>query len=278
MSIHELSEKLVSAVIANDLDAAKACLKRGAPPNIYINLPDSPHDNSSPLMIAAQQGNIRMTELLLLYDADKDWMNKYGATALLYATEKGHIGATEALLAAGADPNLSKNWGGTALHWAARSGKKPLCMLLLRYGARADIKNSRNQTPSESAQSEGHTQLSVYLEHAENRWSKTTGKEKEMTHRTLPTQDTGITYIFNFSAMTLSKITHNFETGHTAQKDMHFSAPEAEKDIIVTAAEKFKQAGCTLDEHAFRRALHTVMPFSHVPRYRRHINRRTPKN
>lgn len=276
MSIQEVSGRLVDAVMKNDVEAARDCLRAGASPDVFLNTSEGDFQQCSPLMIASIKNNATMIDLLLMYDADVNWMNRYGATALIYAAEGKKANAAEALLAKGADPNLTKNWGGTPLHWAARHGETKLCKLLLRFGADASIKNEKGQTAGGWAEKDGHKALANYLDHAANSWEKNPGNENSIVHRTLPAPDTGVTYIFNFSAMTMSKLTKDFESGKLTTAEMAFSDPAAEKDVITAAAKKFKELGGKLNEALFSRSLHTVTPFSHVPRYRRSINRRKP--
>lgn len=276
MSVQEMSGKLVDAVMKNDVEAARDCLRAGASPDVFLNTAEGEFQQCSPLMIAAIKNNAVMIDLLVMHKADVNWVNRYGATALIYAAEQKNGNAVEALLAKGADPNLTKNWGGTALHWAARHGEMKICKLLLRFGADASLKNDKGQTAGGWAEKDGHRALADYLDHAANSWTKNPGNENGIVHRTLPAPDTGVTYIFNFSAMTLSKTHKDFESGSSNHTEMHFSDPAAEKDVITAAAKKFKEQGGKLNEALFSRALHTITPFSHVPRYRRNVNRRKP--
>jgi len=276
MSVQEMSGRLVEAVMENDVKAARECLQRGGAPDVFLNTTEGKYQQCSPLMIAAMKNNATMIDLLILHKADVNWVNRHGATALIYAAEGKNANALEALLAKGADPNLTENWGGTALHWAARHGEMKLCKLLLRFGADASIKNEKNQTAGGWAEKDGHKALANYLDHAAGSWITSPANEHSIVHRTLPAPELGVSYIFNFSAMTLSKMTKDFESGKMTTVEMAFSDPAAEKDVITAAAKKFKAQGGKLNEALFSRSLHTVTPFSHVPRYRRSINRRKP--
>src|SRR5690606_25987593 len=120
MSVQELSGKLVEAVINNDIETARKCLRGGAAPDVFLNTTEGEFQQCSPLMIAAIKNNATMIDLLVMYKADVNWLNRYGATALIYAAEQKNGNAVEALLAKDADPNLSKHRRCTGRRGTAR--------------------------------------------------------------------------------------------------------------------------------------------------------------
>jgi len=76
----QINDELVSAVIANDLDRAKAAIARGADVNAKALDVDM-----TPLIVAASAGGQPMVEWLLEKGADVNAANKAGQTALILA-------------------------------------------------------------------------------------------------------------------------------------------------------------------------------------------------
>ncbi len=88
----------------------------------------------TPLLFAAQDGDVESTKLLLAAGADVKDRAPDGSSPLVIAAhaEQADVGAL--LLDAGADPNDART-GYTALHVAANSGDLPLVKALLDHGA-----------------------------------------------------------------------------------------------------------------------------------------------
>jgi ankyrin repeat protein len=70
-----------------------------------INQPD--RDGYTPLMRAAERGQVNVARVLLKNGAVADAKHPAGITALMFAAEKGRLQVVKLLLAAGADPNIS---------------------------------------------------------------------------------------------------------------------------------------------------------------------------
>lgn len=75
----------------------------------------------TPLMVAAEKGNLTMAQALLQYGAKVDARNAGGLTALMIAAARNHDSLVTLLLKAGADPELRDEGGNTALA-LARAG------------------------------------------------------------------------------------------------------------------------------------------------------------
>lgn len=87
----------------------------------------------TPLMIAAEQGNIRAVEDLLDKGADINERGRSESTALHQAAEMGHIGVVKMLLNRGADVNAKNIKGSTAIASAADNGHTEIVKQLLLY-------------------------------------------------------------------------------------------------------------------------------------------------
>ncbi len=75
----------------------------------------------TPLMRAAQMGDLSIARTLIAYGADVNAQDDEGHTALMFAAEKGSTGMVDALLRAGAKGGLRDRAGETALTFAQRS-------------------------------------------------------------------------------------------------------------------------------------------------------------
>ncbi len=82
---------LHSAVAASNLEIARALIDHGADVNAVQN------DEFTPLMAAAQNGQMEMIELLLSHDARPDAKRANGQSAADFAREGGHDAAVELL-------------------------------------------------------------------------------------------------------------------------------------------------------------------------------------
>ena len=129
----EMQDKLLAACQDGDLEAASGALFEGAKPT--PGFPGTP----SPLMYAADYGNIELVQLLL---------------------------------DAGADFSYRDDTGSTALECAAVVGNENIANLLLKLGA-SDEPNKQGVRPSEYADHHGH--ISVAKTIREN--SSTTGQK-----------------------------------------------------------------------------------------------------
>lgn len=92
------------------INELKSLLAKGTPVDTRIQ--DIPH--MTPLMRAADLGNLKIAELLLDYPQDIDATDDFGTTALFYAARKGYIDIVRLLLLNGA--NVTKiNKGGDTI-------------------------------------------------------------------------------------------------------------------------------------------------------------------
>ncbi len=76
----------------------------------------------TPLLFAAQQGDIESARILLEAGADVNYATSEDGSALVVATASGHEKFALFLLEKGADPDAKDGYGITALHWAIQEG------------------------------------------------------------------------------------------------------------------------------------------------------------
>ena len=96
--------------------------------------------NPAPLLAAAEFGNARAVDLLLLLGASVDGLDHDGISPLHRAVQSGSLEAVDRLLAAGADVDLrERKWRGTPFSWSAVLGQPHLTERLapLSHDARA---------------------------------------------------------------------------------------------------------------------------------------------
>jgi ankyrin repeat protein len=116
---------------------------------------------SSPLMLAAVQGQTETVAALLEKGADTSLTNHAGQTALITAAREGYIEIVQALLAAGADVNEKTPAGFSVLYGAAMNGHENIVRVLVEKGAdpntKADVGTTNfPATPLKAAQKKGH--------------------------------------------------------------------------------------------------------------------------
>jgi ankyrin repeat protein len=111
-----INELLLKAVFNKDIDTAKALLGLGANPNfigelklfeaaIFSTLPPIVEKEATPLMIAAYEGSMPLTELLLDAGARPDDTGSHKVTPLIMAALQGFEKIVQKLLKAGAQVN-----------------------------------------------------------------------------------------------------------------------------------------------------------------------------
>ena len=130
---------LVQAVIVGDVQKISALISEGA-------IVDVVEDNSTPLCIAAENGNIYVARELLDHGASIDSI-ECGNNALNLACMEGKIDMVEFLISRGASVNIKGSIGGnTALHYAAETGSVDILRCLLEAGAIITERNDNMDT------------------------------------------------------------------------------------------------------------------------------------
>lgn len=132
-------QKLVTAILENDLKKTEKLLKKGLSANTKDQL------ETPILQLAAQQGNYELVKLLIKYDANVNEMNRVGQTPLAWAARFEHVAIVELLLKSGADPNVTGNtYQLTPLIGTAVNGNVAIGSLLIQNGATIDTKDVVN--------------------------------------------------------------------------------------------------------------------------------------
>jgi len=89
----------------------------------------------TPLMIAASNGDVEITKILLAAGAKTKAKYKKGADSLIVASFNGHQEVVKLLLAAGAKVNKVTHYYQTALNLAEKEGHNKIVELLKKAGA-----------------------------------------------------------------------------------------------------------------------------------------------
>ncbi len=101
---------------------------------------------NTPLLYAAFHDKAWAAEKLIRLGADVNAVNKDGKTALMLAAEQGSIKMVGDLLKAGAKPNAKTAKGETALMYAAEKGQTEVINMLVRGGADPLLADVFNKT------------------------------------------------------------------------------------------------------------------------------------
>lgn len=123
------------AIKADQQAIAELLLSSGAG-----NKPD--HNGTTPLMWAAQNGNLNAVRQLLTLSLDVNQQSKSGSHALLLAATKGHTDVVELLLANDASIDLKNALGDTALIVSVKADNYDTAKLLVSSGASTRARNA----------------------------------------------------------------------------------------------------------------------------------------
>lgn len=139
-------QRLIDAIDAGDVAAAKSALEAGANP-------DALDGTGRPVLArAARRAPAELVAVLLAVGANPNAADRIGFTPLIEAARDGRIDATRELLRRGADVNRRAAPNGlamTALHAAAAASpaQPEMLRLLVKSGARIDALDAERATP-----------------------------------------------------------------------------------------------------------------------------------
>ncbi len=144
---------LCMAEIEDALRAAeKGDVKALAQQKAYINSSDD--QGITPLMLAAQHGQVKAVEYLLSNGVAIDTINDPSeVTALMLASEEGHLEAVKLLLHKGANPNIVSWYDLTALMLASYNGHHDVASTLIEAGAEVNTQVPRHLAKEGNAHS-----------------------------------------------------------------------------------------------------------------------------
>jgi len=112
----------------------------------------------TPLVTAAERGNIREVASLIADGANVNQQDSWGETALMKASTLGHWKCVGLLLDRGANVNVKDGDGETALDWVARQNNRGCqeCLdLLICHGADVNARGRQMNTPLMQASGTG---------------------------------------------------------------------------------------------------------------------------
>lgn len=150
-------QHLVEALLAGDRAAVERLLERGASPDARVS--EGEHRDKTVLMLAAQQGDVALVDLLLAAGADVDGANDRGGNALMFAATQGHAAVVERLLAAGPTVNAQADNGWTALMLATAKDEQAIVQSLAAAGADVDRADVYGFTPLMRAAEQGNANM-----------------------------------------------------------------------------------------------------------------------
>lgn len=132
--------------------------EEGAAPNAQ-----DPENGDTALHHAAAYLQSRDLQVLLEAGAHVDATNRWQKTPLMDAAQNGNLRNAECLLKAGADVNRRDHMGNTALHLACKTGHRNVAEMLVESGADLAATNRWDRTPLDEAVWENHSRLAETL-------------------------------------------------------------------------------------------------------------------
>ena len=139
------SEAVMHAALTGDTARLRALLRDGA--EVNGGQPDGVSCGETPLMIAAEMGNLQCMDILIKAGADVNSKAQGGHTVLNVAVWRNNVKAVNKLARAGADVNSVNLYRRTALFHAARHGYHQCVKVLIEAGADVNIVDHSGETP-----------------------------------------------------------------------------------------------------------------------------------
>ena len=127
--------------------------------------------NTTPLIIAARNGNLEAVKVLLKYSANIESRGTVkiddqvieGASPLWAAAAKGHLDVVRLLVKSGAEVDGKTKTSSTPLRATAFDGRLDIVTYLVEHGADVNARNNFRNTPLMVACYNGHRDVVVYL-------------------------------------------------------------------------------------------------------------------
>ncbi|TNM95379.1 hypothetical protein fugu_016462 [Takifugu bimaculatus] len=148
---------LMVAAEQGNLEITQELIKRGA----NVNLDDV--DCWTALISAAKEGHLEVVRELLENNANPEHRDMGGWTALMWAAYKGRTDVADLLLEKGANPNITGQYSVYPIIWAAGRGHAEIVHLLLQHGAKVNCSDKYGTTPLIWASRKGHYESVMHL-------------------------------------------------------------------------------------------------------------------
>lgn len=148
---------LMIAAEQGNLEIVKELIKNGA----NCNLEDL--DNWTALISASKEGHLHVVDELLKCGANLEHRDMGGWTALMWACYKGRADVVELLLSHGANPSVTGLYSVYPIIWAAGRGHADIVQLLLQNGAKVNCSDKYGTTPLVWAARKGHLDCVKHL-------------------------------------------------------------------------------------------------------------------
>ncbi len=150
------------AVAKGDLEMVEVLLENGADPNAKCSIQERKDkgcpgtENVTPLHLAAEHGNEKITELLIAKGGKVNAVDGDGNTPLHRCARRGSLSVAGLLLRKGAPSDEHDSYMNTPLFLAASKGHKEIVKLLLESGADVRSLNDGGDSPFQEAAGNGH--------------------------------------------------------------------------------------------------------------------------
>ncbi|XP_023560560.1 kinase D-interacting substrate of 220 kDa isoform X4 [Octodon degus] len=128
-----ISQSVINYVEEENIPALKALLEK------CKDVDERNECGQTPLMIAAEQGNLEIVKELIKNGANCNLEDLDNWTALISASKEGHMHIVEELLRCGVNLEHRDMGGWTALMWACYKGRTDVVELLLSHGANPSV-------------------------------------------------------------------------------------------------------------------------------------------
>ncbi|XP_032286078.1 kinase D-interacting substrate of 220 kDa isoform X10 [Phoca vitulina] len=128
-----ISQSVINYVEEENIPALKALLEK------CKDVDERNECGQTPLMIAAEQGNLEIVKELIKNGANCNLEDLDNWTALISASKEGHVHIVEELLKCGVNLEHRDMGGWTALMWACYKGRTEVVELLLSHGANPSV-------------------------------------------------------------------------------------------------------------------------------------------
>lgn len=130
-------EHLHRAVNRNEEKAVIQILQSG---QVNVDVPNKL--GYTPLMVASQQGYLRLVHMLIDYGADVTLKNGSGKNSIMLACFAGHLDIIKHLRKCGVSCHTTDFGGSTPMHWAADGGHCKVVQYLITNGCEVDVKDT----------------------------------------------------------------------------------------------------------------------------------------